>query len=223
MNDLRKGAVALVLLALGFCSAQTRREDEPYCERSSKSKVEIADGDATILGFKIGTSTLTEVQAKLGRAKLTRVSRDEESDSSICYISPADGTVLVFYTGVMGAGEEVTWFALWSRQADFQHSSQCTSSNVISKNVGTASGIRLGLSKADFEKIAGKSRSPASNPVKYDYLCRRKMTENEIKGFKSTNNWDASGDPYFDRTSWIKAWYGNATISRVEVGEFESY
>lgn len=223
MSGLRKGAVAAVLLVVGFCSAQTRREDEPFCERSNKSKVEIADADATILGFKIGTSTLKEVQAKLGQAKPTPVSREEESDVSICYISPVDGTVLVFYTGVMGGDEDVTRFALWSRQAAFPRSSQCTSSNVISHSLSTKSGIRLGLTKEDFETIAGKPISPTSNPVKYEYLCRSKMTEDEIKGFKSANNWDVSADSYFDRTSWIKAWYGKATISRVEVGEIESY
>jgi len=136
--------------------AQTRREDEPYCDEKSAKKVGITNADATILGLAIGRASLKDVQAKLGSANVTRVSREEESDVSICYVSPADGTVLVFYSGVMGGGKDITWFALWSREAAFPHTSQCTPSKLVSRSLGTQSGLRLGLTKADLERIVGK-------------------------------------------------------------------
>lgn len=213
----------MLLVVTVVSSAQTRREDEPYCDQKSAKKVEITDADATILGLAIGRASLRDVQAKLGSAEVTRVSREEESDVSICYVSPTDGTVLVFYSGVMGGGEDITWFALWSHEAAFLHTSQCTPSKLVSRSLRTQSGIRLGLTKAALERIVGKATEHGPKSVMYNYLCRKKMTEEEIKGFKTANNWDVRSDPYFDRMSWIQVHYKDSTTSRIEIGEIESY
>jgi hypothetical protein len=47
------------------------------------------------------------------------VSREEESDVSVCYISPTEGTVLVLYSGATGGWTDITRFALWSREHRF--------------------------------------------------------------------------------------------------------
>jgi|SRR5579864_2766315 hypothetical protein len=156
MRRLNGAIVVLLLIVTGLCPAQTRREDEPFCDEKSAKKVEIADGDAATLGFSIGHATLKDVQAKLGSASVTRVSREEESDVSICYVSPADGTVLVLYTGVMGGGEDITWFALWSHEAAYPHASRCTPSKLVTRSLSTESGVRLGLTKEEFERVVGK-------------------------------------------------------------------
>jgi hypothetical protein len=224
MHFVNTAVLSLLLVTTIASSPQTRREDEPLCEeKNPKKKVEITEGDATILGLAVGHSSLKDVQAKLGSSKVTRVSREEESDISICYVSPADGTALVFYSGVMGGGVDITWFALWSREAGFSHASQCTPSKLVSRNLRTVSGLRLGLSKANLEQIAGRPTKHGPAYAKYDYLCRMKMTEDEIKGFKTANNWDVTSDPYFDRMSWIHVWYKDAKVSRIEIGEIESY
>jgi hypothetical protein len=184
--------------------------------------VEITGSDATILGLAIGRASLKDVQAKLGNANVTRVSRDEESDISVCYVSPIDGTVLVFYSGAMGGWKDITWFALWSREATFPHASQCTPSKLVSQGLRTPSGVRLGLTKADLERILGKPKERGTKSLKYSYLCRKKMTEEEITRFK-TMDWDVRSDPYFDRMSWIEVRYTESTTSRIEVGEITSY
>ena len=223
MRCANRAILFLLLVVTVVSPAQTRREDEPYCDEKSAKKVGITNADATILGLAIGRASLKDVQAKLGSANVTRVLREEESDVSICYVSPADGTVLVFYSGVMGGGKDITWFALWSREAAFPHTSQCTPSKLVSRSLGTQSGLRLGLTKADLERIVGKPTERGPESVKYNYLCRKKMTEDEIKGFKTANNWDVRSDPYSDRMSWIEVWYGDSTTSRIEIGEIESY
>lgn len=218
------GYVVLLLFgALAISSAQTLHDNEPECDVKSPRKVEIASGDTTILGFTIGHSSLKDIQLKLGRASVIRASKEEESDVSICYISPTDGTVLAFYSGPMGGWTDMTWFALWSREAEFAGRSRCAHSELVSHNLATASGIHLGLTKAELEKIEGTPTRATSTRYIYDYLCRRKMTEEEIEGFKTANNWDVNKDPYFDRGSWLHAWYAGTRISRIEVGEIESY
>jgi hypothetical protein len=215
--------VVSLLLTVGICSgAQTGRNNEPYCQNAPK-RVEITDADAMILGLRIGRSSLKEVQAKLGRAGIERVSREEGSEVSLCYVSPIDQTILVFYSGAMGAWTDVTWFAIWSREAAFPHRSQCASSTLVSQSLATDSGLHLGLTKKEVEEIAGSPTKVGPTSSKYEYLCLQKMTEDEIKGFKTANNWDVTSDPYFDRMSWIDIHFKNATASRIEIGRFESY
>jgi hypothetical protein len=204
-------------------AAQSRRENEPYCDARSAKKATITSADARVLGFAIGGSTLGDVQKKLGPTRAIAVSREEESDVSICYFSPLDGTVLIFYTGVMGGGEDITWFAIWSREAAFPHRSECSPSKLVSRTLSTASGLRLDLTRTEWARIAGIPNQTKSAFDQFDFLCRRKMTEEEIRGFKTANGWDVSNDPYFDRMSWIKAWYKNSRASRIEIGEVESY
>ena len=81
----------------------------------------------------------------------------------------------------------------------------------------------LGLSTEELERTVGKPTKRGRMSVKYDYLCRRKMSEDEVKRFKTANNWDVTKDPYFDRMSWIEVRYTDSIASRVEVGEIESY
>jgi hypothetical protein len=220
---LRPQVMAYFLLfGVITCSAQTSHENEQICDQQRAKKVDIADADATILGFAIGAS-LKDVQAKLGSAKVERVSGDEESDVAICYVSPTDGTVLVFYSGAMGGWKNVTWFALWSRNAAFPHASRCTPSAEVSQKLSTQSGLRLGLTEAQVKGIAGTATSPARSSVKYDYVCRRKMTDEEIRRFQTVNDWDLTSDPYFDRMSWVGVHFANAMVSRIEIGRIESY
>src|ERR1700720_1188485 len=120
---MRRKQLIAILIVLGIvtCSAQSRREEESICNGQGSRSVEIADVDARILGFTIGRTSLEDVQAKLGKAMIVRVSRDEESDIAICYVSPVDGTVFAAYSGAMGGWKDITWFALWSREAAKSH------------------------------------------------------------------------------------------------------
>ena len=217
-------AIALfIVLGIVTCSAQSSPEEDPICDRQGSKKVDIADDDATILGFSIGHTSLDEVQAKLGKATIERVSHDEESDVAICYVSSADGTVFAVYSGAMGGWKDITSFALWSREVRFPNVSRCTSSTEVSRALTTKSGIRLGLTAAELKRIVGVPSKVSDFSMKYDYACRRKMTQDEITSFITTNNLDVKKYGYFDRMSWIDVRFKTATVSRVEVGRTESW
>jgi hypothetical protein len=94
--DPKPVMAAFLILGMITCAAQTRHEDEPLCDQKGAKRVEITDDDAAILGFAIGHASLKDVQDKMGSARIERVSRDEESDVAICYVSPADGTARSF-------------------------------------------------------------------------------------------------------------------------------
>lgn len=219
----KQAIVVFLILTIATCLAQTRRDEEPVCDRQRSKRVDIADGDATILGFTIGRASLEDVQAKLGKAESHRVSRDEESDVAICYVSPADGTVFAVYSGAMGGWKDITWFALWSREAAFPNASRCVKSVEVSRHLVTSTGLGLGLTAAQLKRIAGSPTKVTKASTKYDYVCRRPMTEDDIKGLKTVNNWDVTSDPYFDRMSWINVHFKNAIATRIEIGRIESY
>jgi len=217
-------ATVFLFLAVGLTlSAQTPPEDEPYCDGKAGKTVQIADSDAKILGFVIGRTSLKDVQTRLGKATPIRLSREEESDIAICYVSPADGTVLALYSGAMGGWTDLTHFALWSREVVPARYSHCTPSALVTRKLSTESGLRLGLKREEVERLAGNPAHAARDSEKYEYTCKRKMTPEEIKGFKTANNWDVSQEPYFDRMSWIDVSYTNSALSHIEVGEIESY
>jgi len=215
--------IVLLLLVATIVSAQTRRQAEPICGENGPKRVQLKDTDISILGLAVGKSSLEDVQSKLGHASVVRVSKEEESDVSICYVSPTDGTVLAFYSGAMGGWKDLTWFALWSREAAFPQAAQCTPSKLVSRSLSTASGLKLDMSRTEMETLAGKPTKSGITAMKYDYLCRRKITDEEIKRFKANNNWDVTNDLYFDRMSWIEAHLKGSKVSRIEIGEIESY
>jgi len=219
----KQATVLFLMLAIVTGFAQTRREEEPICDLHGLKRVEVADEDATILGFTIGRASLEDVQAKLGKTETYRVSRDEESDVAICYVSPADGTVFAIYSGAMGGWKDITWFALWSREAAFPNVSRCAKSTEISRHVGTLSGLRLGLTTSELKGIVGTPNKVTDASMEYDYICRQKMTDNDIKRFKTANDWDVTSDPYFDRISWIDVHFNKGIASRIEIGRIESY
>jgi len=204
-------------------AAQQRREKEPLCEQNGAERVQISDADATILDFTLGNTSLKDVQQRMGSAKVERVTKAEESDIAICYVSPKDGTVLIFYSGAMGGWEDLTWFALWSRKAAYPRVASCTPSESVFHNLTTRSGLRLGLSQREANQISGTPTKISRSTMKYDYICRQRMTEEQIKKFKAVNNWDASDDPYFDRVSWADIHVGREGAFRIEVGRYESY
>jgi len=223
MQYICKITVFVLFLTVFALSAQTPPNEEPVCDSKTGKRAQIGDGDATILGFTIGRASLKDVEAKLGRATPVRLTREEESDIFVCYVSPADGTVLAFYSGAMGGWTDVTHFALWSREAVPARYSHCVSSALVSRNLSTGGGLRVGLTRQEIENIAGRPANPAASSTKYEYICRLKMTAEEIQGFKAANNWDVSNDPYFDRMSWIAVGYANSVASHIEVGRTDSY
>ena len=212
----------LLILGVALCRSQNPKEGLP-CVQSGSAKVQVANRDATILGLTIGHASMNDVQTQLGVAEKTRVSNEEESDLAECYISPNDGTVLTFYTGAMGGWKDITRFSLRARDAKFSNSGKCARSMLVSRKLSTKGGLQLGLSEQDVEAIEGSPTSRGRSYARFEYTCRRKMTEDEIKGFKTANNWDVRSDPYFDRTSWVDVRFNSVGASRIEVGMIESY
>jgi len=210
----------ITLLLLSTSSAQVPSAGEPECNKQGIGKLQLSKADVTILGLTIGTTSLKDVKAKLGQ---TGSLPTHGRSTTICYVSPTDGTVLTFGASGMGGFEDVTEFEIWSREAKFPSVSACTPQKLISHSLTTASGIRLGLTAKQLSAIVGALPKSRNAVTQYQLSCRQKMTAEEIKGFKTANNWDVSENPYFDVTSFVEAHFINSEVSRISVAKIESY
>lgn len=214
----------LLLMAVVWFSAtptQTPTEEAPECNKQGIGKVQLTQQDTTILGLTIGSTSLKDVQAKLGQTEF--LPRNESSPNTVCYVSPTDGTVLSFGAGAMGGFVDVTEFSLWSREARFPNVKACLPSKLISSNLSTLSGIKLGLSLQQLNTIVDAVPTTKHAEAHYELSCREKMTPEEIKRFKTANNWDVSDNPFFDVTSFVEAQFSDSKASRIYVAKIESY
>lgn len=214
----------LLLMVVVWFSAtpvQTPTEEARECNKQGIGKVQLTQQGATILGLTIGSTSLKDVQARLGQTEF--LPRNESSPNTVCYVSPTDGTVLSFGAGAMGGFVDVTEFSLWSREARFPNVKACLPSKLISSNLSTLSGIKLGLSLQQLNTIVGATPTTKHAEAHYELSCREKMTPEEIKHFKTANNWDVSDNTFFDVTSFVEVQFSDSKTSRIYVAKIESY
>jgi hypothetical protein len=140
-------AVSVLAVSANIWPSQTTAQETPECRQNGPAKVRLTEDDTTILGLTVGGS-MKDVQAKLGQAK-------PFGRNSICFVSPSDGTVLTFSTGWPGGFENVTGFELWSHEAKFPNVAKCTRSTLVSRDLSTKSGIRLGLTAEQLARLVG--------------------------------------------------------------------
>lgn len=120
-----------------------------YLARPEDGKPSAQDVDPAIfsvLGVVLGRSTIQQIFIRNGRAPIQRSPTDGKE--SFCYIpaDPADATTILF-----GHGTATDEFIMSVDGSEAAHRDvQCAIVAGLSKDVATASGLRLGMSKHDF-------------------------------------------------------------------------
>ena len=137
----------------------------------------ITPEDETILSITLGKSTAEDVTRTLGVAPARETSLDHEISTS-CYLGK-DGTVLEFSYWV---GEPIEFrLAI----APDEGSARCADSALVSRELATASGLKLGLSKQQvIRKMGSPSRKSAGRYV-YAVTIERPPTAEETSRFKT--------------------------------------
>lgn len=217
-------ALLLLLFAVDFAilPTDTGSENAPDCTKQGVGKLQLSFEDTTILGLTIGSVSLKDVGANLGQAQLLPGDGSVTASRTICFVSPADGTVLTFAAGPLGGFVDLTEFSIWSREAKFPNVSACNPSKLVSRGLSTTSGIRLGLSANQMNDIIGKRGTNQRAAIHYEMACRRKMTRDEVERFKRANNSVAPEYPYFDVTSSVDVHFTSAGASRIDIAKVES-
>lgn len=133
-----------------------------------------------VLGVSLSESTVADVVRILGTAPSKQGPNAEISIS--CYTSQgSDMTVLEFEYWF----ETMVEFRLFLGTP--QSASDCSKSKLVSANLATGSGLRLGMSKDEVIALLGSPSIKKSNRLTYDFSYDRPPTSEEIKLFKHQN------------------------------------
>jgi hypothetical protein len=112
-------------------------------EKVKELEGEMKQEHLTLLGMTIGESTMPEIKQRFGPAEGISVGHD---GVLICYRSAQhdDNTMVIFGTDIHG-DQRLINFQLVAGQQPFKGKKQCALSLLVSKEVATNSGLKLGL------------------------------------------------------------------------------
>jgi hypothetical protein len=131
----------------------------------------------TLLGFVIGESTVREVQDQFGSAE--KLPRKEHAPERICYSSNnrKNETILIIEAGPLGGYNIITAFRILSNHAGLEESHRCKEIPNISRETGTNSGLRIGLSERELEDLLGVPSKKIGNDWFYLFEAKEKDKE----------------------------------------------
>jgi hypothetical protein len=144
----------------------------PYLGRES-SKAELAPGNFQIASVLLRTAEFDNIAAKLGKARIADRSAGSYARHHACY-TPEKGPPKVHL--IFEFGEDMSNFYLFSDMLDWKGSELCVKSAKVSASLATPSGLKLGLSPTEVEKILGKPDRRTADRFIYDRLVQRKTT-----------------------------------------------
>ena len=130
----------------------------------------------TILSLVIGDSASHDIYSKMGPAIPFRDNANP-SATQLCYVSGRDDTLVVFYSEFSRCSR----VRLLSQKKRFQKWHFCAASPLVSKDVATASGIRLGMSKQRLKAILGPPDSEADETLNYFYEWQQDKRKTDIE------------------------------------------
>jgi hypothetical protein len=128
----------------------------------------------TLLGFVIDESTMQEVQDKFGTVR--KLPRKEHASERICYssVDKRNETVLVIGAGPLGGYSILTVFKLLSNHAGLEESGGCKEIPDISRETGTNSGLKIGLSEQEIVDLLGTPSKKIGNDWFYLFEAKEK-------------------------------------------------
>lgn len=152
------------------------------------SGASIPDADLRIAGVTLGKDTFEDVQLKLGASKIFRASSAESAASVICYVSARhdDHTKLMFESGSAGGWSTVTGFQITSKgkfkvDVEWLNPDNCAKSSLISAQIHTPGGLRLGITRSQLRHILGKpskvEKDEYIDEYIYDSLTNKKVKQ----------------------------------------------
>jgi hypothetical protein len=106
--------------------------------------------------------TCGQAAAKLGKATVVERGDASTGRSQICYSSPRKQSKAFL---IFEKGEVNDAFYVFNVGLDWKGSELCAESNLVTPNLSTASGLRLGQTRAQFRAIPGKPSSVAADKL----------------------------------------------------------
>jgi hypothetical protein len=134
-----------------------------------------------VLGLRSGAEGFGHVTAKLGKAVIVERGDASTGRQQACYVSSRGrpDTHLIFEFG-----EDTSIIYLFADGPDWKGSRYCVRSSKVSSSLGTASGLRLGLTPNAVEAILGHPDAVMGETVVYFRQFQKKTTPKEFDEFR---------------------------------------
>jgi hypothetical protein len=129
-------------------------------------------------GIAVGNDDLPKIMARLGKA--TTVVRGDAAvgRTQICYVSVAEPQKFHL---IFESGEVEYAFYLFADGPHWTGDNLCVKSRAVTADVGTASGLRLGLTPSQVESILGKPTARQNDRLIYSRSIRKRNSPRELK------------------------------------------
>jgi hypothetical protein len=185
-----------------------------HSQRPSKPE---ASSQARLLGLTLEKSTFTDVQNKLGAAKIGQCSHEVEPISYIGYVSlTSDKTKVLFESNRFDPPFELSGFRVVAgSRSTAPCQIQYKPTAAFDDDVETAGGLKLGLTKAELLALLGSPSKVSGNRITFEWWSKRPMNKAEID--RETKTFKAPVTrPYWDVHDVI-----NVILSGAKVVDFE--
>jgi len=151
----------------------------PLSRSSEEHRISVDDRrDFTLLDLAAGQTKLLAVEAKLGMAKHSQIKNRLDPLVMICYVAPGTDHTRVEFTA-HAEGDVLSDIRVTAGLVKANSEAGCATSDMISKDVMTDSGLRLGLTRAEvFEQFGVPNRTDSGTLI---YESDRRLTEKEVK------------------------------------------
>ncbi|WP_155394178.1 hypothetical protein [Xanthomonas albilineans] len=169
--------------------------------------------------FHIGSTTLADVQSKLGSTHA--YVHDQGLVRTICYYSPANQGVVVLYlnSSVLGGLQRLTGFFV---KKERKQPGRCVQSPIDLQGIHIGMGVKLGESEHDFRAALSLQFKRRDAELFYEMEYRREMKNMEFASMKK--QWqDIKKPSFFDVVEFVRATVRNGVIESYEVSRTESY
>lgn len=212
-----------VLFPVRSVAAEPVLQGPPPARLAAAREGTLSASHLTILGITVLQHSLREVQAKLGPARIFTDYDEGHSVRRVCYTSSneSDGTTVVFESGPLGTRESVTWIGLLSGDVEFAKRSMCRHSRLVSREISTQSGLKLGLGRNQVTSILGEPIEVAEARLSFKYLGRRPMTKQEFERFKKIDS-SMTYPAFFGVLSGVEVTFKDGKVISLEIYKVES-
>lgn len=159
--------------------SHTRRLE--FDKKSLVQNREPSPSNFQIVGLELDDEVFSKATFKLGKAPIVERGDAATGRSQVCYVSPEEqGRIhLVFEKGEVN---EVLY--LFEGGPDWKGSDLCIKSNLITKNLSVASGLRLGKTPAEIRDVLGKPSVVAADKLIYIFSVEKKTSAADFESLK---------------------------------------
>ena len=195
-------------------------------EGSTKVRQEdIGIEHVTVYGIRVGVDRMQRVYDRLGRINAFGFNVSGKGMNAICYVSGdhADATRLLFVFKKRGARRRtLSHIRIAAGDVKQDYLRWCMLSRIVSKDVATESGLKLGMTPAEVKSILGDPTDESTGFLGYEFHLQRKLTEREIRELEFTRPF-VRKYPYHDTSSSIEARFSDGVLKRLDIMKFSTY